>query len=104
MEVPGLGFESLQAYGTATSVVDPRHICNLCRSLQQHQILNPLSEARDQTLIVMETVGSLTQKPQWELLYFILFYFILFYFILCVFVYVCSFVTPEKHKWVFHHV
>ena len=30
-------------------------ICNLHCSLQQHQILNPLSEARDQTLILTET-------------------------------------------------
>ena len=28
---------------------DPSHVCNLHHSSQQHQILNPLREARDQT-------------------------------------------------------
>ena len=33
---------------------DPSCICNLCLSLQQCQILNPLSRARDQTCILMD--------------------------------------------------
>ena len=37
------------AYTTATATPDPSCICNLCLCLQQHQILNPLSEARGQT-------------------------------------------------------
>ena len=52
MEVPRLGVETelqLLSYATATATLDPSHICDLCRSLWQHQILNPPSEARDQT-------------------------------------------------------
>ena len=48
IEVPKLGVElelQLPAYTTAT--LDPSHICDLHRSLQQHQVLSPLSEARD---------------------------------------------------------
>ena len=55
MEVPRLGVElelQLQALATAMATPDLRHICDLCRSfLQQCQILNPLSEARDQDCI-----------------------------------------------------
>ena len=50
MEVPGPEVESelqLLAYTTALATPDPGCICNLCHSLQQGQILNPLSEARD---------------------------------------------------------
>ena len=48
VEVPRLGVKSelqLAVYATATQ--DLSHIYNLCCSLQQHQILNPLSDARD---------------------------------------------------------
>ena len=31
------------------------HICNLHHSSLQHQVLNPLSEARDRTCILMDT-------------------------------------------------
>ena len=34
---------------------DPNCVCNLHHSSQQHQILNPLSEARDGTRILMNT-------------------------------------------------
>ena len=54
MEVPRLGTESelkLPAYSTATATPDPSHICDLHYSSWQCQMLNPLSEARDQTLI-----------------------------------------------------
>jgi len=50
MEVPSLGVESelqLLAYTTAPAMPDPSQICNLPHSSQQHQILNPLREARD---------------------------------------------------------
>ena len=50
MEVPRLGVElelQLLAYTTASATQDLSHICDLHLSLQQHQILNPLSEARD---------------------------------------------------------
>ena len=39
---------------TATATWDPSLICDLYHSSQQCQILNPLSEARDQTLILMD--------------------------------------------------
>ena len=42
-------------YTTATAMLDPSHICNLCRRLQQCQIFNPLIEARDQTHILIDT-------------------------------------------------
>jgi len=50
MEVPGLGASSepqLPAYATATATQDLSHICDLLYSSRQHQILNPMSEARD---------------------------------------------------------
>ena len=37
----------LQAYTTARATWDPRCICDPSCSLRQHQILNPLNEARD---------------------------------------------------------
>ena len=52
MEVLRLGIESelqLPAYTTSTAMQDPSHICNLHHSSRQHRILNPMSEARDQT-------------------------------------------------------
>ena len=58
MEVPRLGVESdlqLWAYATATATQDPSHICDLHHSSWQHQILNPLGKARDQTRILMDT-------------------------------------------------
>ena len=50
MEVSRLGVElelQLLAYTTATAAQDPSRICDLCYSLRQCWILNPLSEARD---------------------------------------------------------
>ena len=55
MEVPGLGVESvlqLLAYTTATAILDLSCICGLHWSLRLWQILNPLSEAGDQTHIL----------------------------------------------------
>ena len=52
MEIPRLGVESqlqLLAYTTATTPPDPSRIYDLHHSSRQHQILNPLSGARDQT-------------------------------------------------------
>ena len=49
MDIPRLGVEmklQLPAYATATATQDPSHICDLYRSLWQHQILNLLSKAR----------------------------------------------------------
>eukprot|EP01106_Pelomyxa_sp_JSP_P012067 TRINITY_DN3260_c1_g2_i1.p1 TRINITY_DN3260_c1_g2~~TRINITY_DN3260_c1_g2_i1.p1 ORF type:complete len:103 (+),score=0.42 TRINITY_DN3260_c1_g2_i1:143-451(+) len=52
------GIESkmqLLAYATATAMWDLSHRCNLHHSSEQRQILNPLSEASDQTGFVMDT-------------------------------------------------
>ena len=57
MEVPGLGVESelqLQLLTYATATQDLSRLCDQRRSSQQHSILNPLSEARDQIRIFMD--------------------------------------------------
>ena len=57
MEVPRLGVEQelqLLAYDTATVMQDPSCICDLHHSSWQCRILNPLSEARDQTCVLMD--------------------------------------------------
>ena len=49
VDIPGLGVELelwLPAYTTAMAILDLSHICSLCHSLQQRQILNLLSETR----------------------------------------------------------
>ena len=56
MEVPRLGVESelqLPAYTIATATRDPSCVCDLHHSSWQCWILNPLSEARDQTCNLM---------------------------------------------------
>ena len=58
MEIPGLGVKlvlQLQAFATATAALDLSLICNLCSSLWQEWILNPLREARNWTHILMAT-------------------------------------------------
>ena len=63
MEIPRLGVKSelaLPAYVTDTTVPDLSSICDLHHSSWQRRILNPLSEARDQTGILMDPVGLLT--------------------------------------------
>ena len=45
----------LQAYTTATATWDLNHVCNLHHSSGQCWILNPLSEARDWTCVLMDT-------------------------------------------------
>ena len=58
MEVPRLEVEcqlQLLAYTTATAMQGPNLICHLHRSSQQHWILNPLTEARDRTRVLMDT-------------------------------------------------
>ena len=58
MEVPRLGVESeiqLPVYTTVTATQDLSHICILHHSSWQHWILGPLSEARDQTHILIDT-------------------------------------------------
>ena len=59
MEVPRLGVElelQLPAYTMATATPDLSRICNLHLSSQQCRVLDPLSEARDQTCILIEWV------------------------------------------------
>ena len=56
MEVPKLGVEMelpLLAYATATAMPDPSLICDQHHSSWQQWILNPTSEARDWTHILM---------------------------------------------------
>ena len=58
MEIPRLGVElelQLPAYTTATAMPDPSCICNLHHSSWQRWILNPLSEARGRTQVLMDT-------------------------------------------------
>ena len=58
MEVPRLGVQSklqLLARITATARPDLSCICDLHRSLQQHRILDPLSQAKDWPCIFMDT-------------------------------------------------
>ena len=57
MEVPRLGAElelQMPAYATATAAQDPSCVCNLHHSSCQHQMLNPLSKARDPTCSLMD--------------------------------------------------
>ena len=57
MEVPRLGGESelqLSAYTINTAMRDPGHICDLHQSSRQCRILNPMSEARDRSRILMD--------------------------------------------------
>ena len=58
MEVPRLGVAlelQLLVYATATATLDMSCVCNLHDRSQQRWILNPLSEVRDQTRILMDT-------------------------------------------------
>ena len=58
MEVHRLGVESklqLLAYTTDTATQDLSCMCELHHSLWQCWILNPLSRAREQTCILMDT-------------------------------------------------
>ena len=57
-EVPRWGVKlelQLLAYALATAMPDPSYVCNLHHSSQQCRILNPLSKAKDQTHIFMDT-------------------------------------------------
>ena len=63
MEFPRLGVQrklQLLAYTRATAMWDLCCICDLQHSSWQHQILNPLSENRDQTCILRILVRFVT--------------------------------------------
>ena len=58
-----------EAYTTAKAISDLSRIWDLGCSLWQYQILNLLSEAKDQTCIFTDTMsGSKPAEPQEELL------------------------------------
>ena len=62
MDVSRLGVESelqMLAYIMATAMLDLSLVCDLHHSLWQHRILNPLSEARDQTRVL----GFVSTEP-----------------------------------------
>ena len=64
MEIPRLRVKLVPqplAYTTAIATPDLSPICDLCSCLRQHWILNPLSETRNQTQILMDT--SWVLKP-----------------------------------------
>ena len=68
MEVLVLGVElelRLQAYATTIPLQDLSHIWELGSIVQQRQILNPWSKARDWTYILIDT--SKPTDLQWEL-------------------------------------
>ena len=49
-----IGTAAARLYTTATATPDSSRICDLCCSLQQRWILNPLIKPRDWTCILME--------------------------------------------------
>ena len=66
MEVPRLGVESellLLAYATATAMPDASCVCSLYHSSRQCQILNQLSEARDQTHNLIFLIRFISADP-----------------------------------------
>ena len=85
MEFPRLGVESelqLLAYPTATATQDLSCVCNLHHSSWQRLILNPVSEARDWTRILMDTsrvCNPLSHDGNSRMFLFLYFYFFPFY-------------------------
>ena len=65
---PLMAYGSSLAYATATAMWDPSFICHLSHSSQRHQILKPLSKARNGICVLMDTMGFVTDEPHWELL------------------------------------
>ena len=66
MEVPKLGVESelqLPTYTIAIARQDPSHVCDLHYSSWLCQILNPLSEARDQTCVLWMLARFISTAP-----------------------------------------
>ena len=71
MKIPRLGVDWELPYIPATTIPDPSHVCDLHHSSWQRWLLNPLSEARDRTCILMDTSQVVTTEPQQELLAFV---------------------------------
>ena len=57
----------LLAYTAATALQDLSRVCDLHHSSWQHQILNPMSEARDRTCSITFLVEFVSALPQREL-------------------------------------
>ena len=53
-------------YAKATAMQDPSLVCDLYHSSSQRQVPDPLSKARDQTCILMDT-GWIVSTAQQEL-------------------------------------
>ena len=61
MEVPRLGVKlGLQLLAYTTATWDLNRVCDLHHSSWQWRIINPLSEARDQTRVLVDTSWVLT--------------------------------------------
>ena len=67
VEVLRLGVKLQLKLLAYTARPDLSQVCNLHGSVLQYRILNPLSKARDQTSILMDTIGFVTTEPQQEL-------------------------------------
>jgi len=52
----------LPAYDTATATKDLSHVCKIQHSSQQHHMPSPLSEARDQIHILINTSQVLSHS------------------------------------------
>ena len=52
MEVPTQASGGIADAAEAHATPDPSHICGLCHSLQQCQILNPVNKVRDRICIL----------------------------------------------------
>ena len=82
MEVPKLGVEKelqLMTCPTAAATPDPSHIYVLHRSIGQLQILNPLSEARDQIHILIDTrrvLNPLSHNRNSQHIFFLIFVYL----------------------------
>ena len=66
MEVPRLGAEmelQLPTYTTATVTPDPSLVCDLHHRSWPHWILNPPSEARDGTGVLIDTSQIRFSEP-----------------------------------------
>ena len=80
VEVPKLGgligAMAASLHTTVTAMPDPSRVCNLHQSSQQHRILNPLIEARDQ----IHNLRFISASARWErlslFLSFLLFFFL----------------------------